>query len=54
MGVGQEGSRSSSVQQATDKAQKSCKTGSWRAGTQVCGWSGVEASNAEKSHKGTT
>lgn len=47
VGVGQEGSRSSTVQQATDKAQRSCKTGSQRAGTQVCGWGGVEVSNTE-------
>lgn len=55
VGVGQEGSQSSSVQQVADKAQKSCKTGSprqgvcgsQRAGTEVCGWEGVEASNTE-------
>lgn len=47
MGVGQEGSWSSAVQQASDKAQRSCKTGSQKAGTQVCGWCGVEASNTE-------
>lgn len=47
MGVGQEGSPRSSVQQATDKAQRSCKNGSQKTGTQVCGRGGVEASNTE-------